>query len=198
MKNLKLISSAGLMSCLLVSLTLFFTSTITTSTSTDQTVAKLSSDIAKLNVELATLKSEKEDSDWDDPSLGEIVLFAGNYAPRNWAFCDGQRLSIASNSALFSILGTNYGGDGRTDFALPDLRGRVPLHVGDNAGPGLSRVVLGQRGGMETATFKSIDVATGTGAKVKVVNGTIPGNNLQPYTGLNYIIAISGTYPSRS
>ena len=63
-----------------------------------------------------------------DPLIGEIKMFAGDFAPRGWAFCDGQLLPISQNTALFSILGTTYGGDGRTTFALPDLRGRVPVH----------------------------------------------------------------------
>ncbi|WP_430812432.1 MULTISPECIES: phage tail protein [unclassified Carboxylicivirga] len=83
--------------------------------------------------------------------IGEIRMFAGNFAPRGWALCDGQLLSIAQNSALFSILGTTYGGDGRTTFALPDLRGRVPVHAG--SGPGLSPYALGQKGGAETTTL---------------------------------------------
>lgn len=74
-------------------------------------------------------------------------MFAGNFAPRNWAFCNGQLLSIAQNTALFSILGTTYGGDGRTTFGLPDLRGRVP--VGTGAGPGLTNRTLGQKFGSE-------------------------------------------------
>ncbi|WP_299628628.1 tail fiber protein [uncultured Tateyamaria sp.] len=82
-----------------------------------------------------------------EPFLGQVVIFGGNFAPRGWAFCDGQLLAIASNSALFSILGTIYGGDGRTTFALPDLRGRVPM--GPRHGPGLSDYRLGQRGGVE-------------------------------------------------
>ena len=86
-----------------------------------------------------------------DPFIGEIVLFAGNFAPRAWAFCDGQLLAISTHSALFSILGTTYGGDGRTTFALPDLRGRTPVHPGH--GPGLSNYNLGQRGGVETVTL---------------------------------------------
>ncbi len=80
-------------------------------------------------------------------TIGEIRMFAGNFAPRAWAFCNGQLLAISSNTALFSILGTTYGGDGRTTFALPDLRGRVPIHPG--TGPGLSTKKLGQRGGVE-------------------------------------------------
>jgi microcystin-dependent protein len=83
--------------------------------------------------------------------IGEVKLFAGNYAPRNWAFCDGQLLPISQNQALFSIVGTLYGGDGRTTFALPDLRGRVPVGVG--AGPGLSTVNQGQKQGAETITL---------------------------------------------
>jgi microcystin-dependent protein len=78
-------------------------------------------------------------------------MFAGNFAPRGWAFCEGQLLSIASNTALFSLVGTTYGGDGRTNFALPDLRGRVAIHPGQ--GPGLSSYVLGQAGGTEQVTL---------------------------------------------
>ena len=83
-----------------------------------------------------------------DPTIAEISMFAGNFAPRNWAFCDGQLLSVASNSALFSLVGTIYGGDGRTTFALPDMRGRTAIHAG--SGPGLTPRSLGQRGGSET------------------------------------------------
>jgi microcystin-dependent protein len=84
-------------------------------------------------------------------TIGEIRMFAGNFAPRAWAFCQGQLLAINSNQALFSILGTTYGGDGRTTFGLPDFRGRVP--VGTGTGPGLSQVRLGQRAGQESATL---------------------------------------------
>ncbi len=82
------------------------------------------------------------------PLLGEIMLFAGNFAPRGWAFCDGQLLPISQNTALFSLLGTTYGGDGRSTFGLPDLRGRAPIHEGQ--GPGLSTRSLGSRSGSET------------------------------------------------
>ena len=81
-----------------------------------------------------------------EPFVGEIRMFAGNFAPRSWAYCDGQLLAIPQNEALFSLLGTNYGGDGRTTFGLPDLRGRQPMHEGT----GFS---LGQKGGMETVTL---------------------------------------------
>lgn len=95
-----------------------------------------------------------------EPFIGQITLFAGNFAPRGWAFCDGQLLAISSNSALFSILGTTYGGDGRTTFALPDLRGRAPIHAG--RGPGLSDRRLGQAGGSETVTLTAAQMPSHT------------------------------------
>ena len=82
-----------------------------------------------------------------EPFLAEIKLFGGNFAPRGWALCNGQLLAISSNTALFSLLGTMYGGDGRTTFGLPDLRGRVPISPGN--GPGLSSYTQGQKGGVE-------------------------------------------------
>lgn len=86
-----------------------------------------------------------------DPFVGEIRMFAGNFAPQGWAFCDGQLLAVSQNDALFSLLGTIYGGDGRTTFGLPDLRGRVPIHAGQ--GPGLSERRLGSKGGEEKVTL---------------------------------------------
>ena len=86
-----------------------------------------------------------------EPFLGQIIMFAGNFNPRGWALCNGQLLAISQYSALFSILGTTYGGDGRTTFGLPDLRGRVPIHAG--SGPGLTPRTLGSRGGSETNTL---------------------------------------------
>lgn len=83
--------------------------------------------------------------------IGEIRMFGGNFAPRGWAFCDGQLLAISENDALFSLLGTTYGGDGRTTFGLPDLRGRVPIHQG--SGPGLSPRSMGSRFGSENETL---------------------------------------------
>lgn len=84
------------------------------------------------------------------PFIAEIRMFAGNFAPRFWAFCNGQILPIAQNTALFSLLGTTYGGNGQTTFGLPDLRGRSPIHWGQ--GPGLSPYVLGEVSGTETVT----------------------------------------------
>ena len=85
------------------------------------------------------------------PFLGMIATYGFNFAPRGWAMCNGQILSIAQNTALFSLLGTTYGGNGQTTFALPDLRSRVPVHMGQ--GPGLSSYALGQTGGEETVTL---------------------------------------------
>jgi len=173
-----------------------------------------------------------------DPFLGEIVMFGGNFAPRGWALCDGQLLPISSHSALFSILGTTFGGDGRTTFALPDLRGRTPIHAGH--GPGLSDRRLGAKGGAETTTLTTNQLpshshalngssnvadqksasggflpsngrsqpdnlyasAVGTpaamGNSVSNTGGGQPFNNMQPFTAVNYIIALEGTFPSRS
>ncbi len=86
-----------------------------------------------------------------DGFIGQVMMFGGSFAPRDWAFCDGQLLSISDYTALFSILGTTYGGDGRTTFALPDLRGRVPIHQGQ--GPGLTNRTLGSRAGVEQVTL---------------------------------------------
>jgi len=186
-----------------------------------------------------------------EPFLGEIVMFAGNFAPRGWAFCQGQLLAISSYSALFSILGTTYGGDGRTTFGLPDLRGRIATQEG--TGPGLSPVQLGQRGGREyvtltinelpshnhsgigltgtsTMTCSSDDgdsneaagrVLANAASGTPYVSGT-PDENLgstgavtigghtannggqrsfsvqNPYLGLNFIISLQGTFPSRN
>lgn len=91
-----------------------------------------------------------------DPFIGQIMMVGFNFAPRNWALCDGQLLPISSNTALFSLLGTAYGGDGRTTFALPDLRSRFPMHQG--LGPGLSNRRLGQKGGQEAVTLTQLDM----------------------------------------
>ena len=167
-------------------------------------------------------------------------MFAGNFAPRGWAFCQGQILSIAQNTALFSLLGTTYGGNGQTTFALPDLRGRVP--VGTGQGPGLPSVDLGEVAGEPTHTLITTEMpahnhagqaaghsdpgtssspgggtwATSTSrdnmyinsppnspmaantVTVGVSGGSQPHNNMQPYLGMNFIIAIEGIYPSRN
>lgn len=86
-----------------------------------------------------------------EPYVGEIRMFAGNYAPEGWMLCEGQVLSISENEVLFTLIGTTYGGDGQSTFGLPDLRGRVPIHAG--TGPGLSPRALAQQGGAENVTL---------------------------------------------
>lgn len=118
-----------------------------------------------------------------EPFVGEIRMFAGNFAPRGWAFCDGQLLAVSQNDALFSLLGTIYGGDGRTTFGLPDLRGRVPIHQG--SGPGLTPRNLGSRAGSERVTL----TANQNAAHTHMMRGSTdfagdisPANNV-PATG---------------
>lgn len=113
-----------------------------------------------------------------EPFLGEIRMFAGNFAPRGWANCDGQLLEISRNSALFSLLGTIYGGDGRTTFAVPDLRGRSAIHAG--SGTGLDPVSQGQRGGstsfqLTAAEIPSHDHTVAIGASDETASEIEPG-----------------------
>ena len=112
-----------------------------------------------------------------EPFIGEIRRFAGNFAPRGWAFCDGQLLSVSQNDALFSILGTTYGGDGRTPFGVPDLRGRAPMQQGN--GPGLSSYRLGEKGGMEHVTLTTSQIP----AHNHLVNGTSQAGDQPSPTG---------------
>ena len=95
-----------------------------------------------------------------EPFVGEIRMFAGNFNPRGWAFCDGQLLAVSQNDALFSLLGTIYGGDGRTTFGLPDMRGRLAMHAG--SGPGLSPRRLGAKFGSENETLTVNQLASHT------------------------------------
>jgi microcystin-dependent protein len=128
--------------------------------------------------------------------LGEVRLFAGTFAPKNWAFCDGLLIQIASNRALFSLLGNRFGGDGRTMFGLPDLRGR--LVIGAGQGDGLSPYALGQTPGAAQARTRTIQ-ASRTGGTIAIVPAAVPGsgNNVQPVLGLNYIICMHGMFPAR-
>lgn len=124
-----------------------------------------------------------------DPFIGMIVLFGGNFAPRSWAYCEGQLLSINSNSALFSILGTTYGGDGRTTFGLPNLKGKVAIHPGKSPG-GSVNFVRGNGAGSDTVTLTTLNMpqhnhslsgtATLTGAataRLAVNEGTSPDSS---------------------
>jgi microcystin-dependent protein len=113
-----------------------------------------------------------------EPFVAEIRIFAGNFAPRGWAFCNGQLLPISQNTALFSLIGTTYGGDGRTTTALPNLQGRAPMHPG--SGPGLTSRRLGQRGGSETVTLTEAQMANHTHTmRASTENADLqgPGNN---------------------
>lgn len=169
-----------------------------------------------------------------EPFIAEIKIFAGNFAPRGFAFCNGQLLPIAQNTALFALIGTTYGGDGRTTTALPNLQNRLPMHPGN--GPGLTTRRLGERAGNDTVTLTANQIpshshpvraanaapTTGsptgahpanapvfedgdTGGLVNMsanamanVGGNGAHNNQQPYLNLNFIIALVGTFPSRS
>lgn len=95
-----------------------------------------------------------------DPFVAEIRIFPFNFAPKGWAWCDGQLLPLSQNTALFSLLGTNYGGDGKSNFALPDLQGRAPMHPGQ--GPGLSYHDLGETGGSDTVTLLDSEIPSHT------------------------------------
>jgi microcystin-dependent protein len=113
-----------------------------------------------------------------EPFIAEIQIFAGNFAPRSWAFCNGQLLPIAQNSALFSLVGTTYGGDGRATFGLPDLQGRSPMHPGN--GPGLSSRLLGEKTGIETVGLNDSQMPShkhfGRGSENAAVSSA-PANN---------------------
>lgn len=119
--------------------------------------------------------------------IGEIRMFAGNFPPRGWAFCDGQIMSISQYTALFSILGTTYGGNGQTTFALPDLRGRFALHSGGSQGPGLTMRTLGEKSGSEMVTLTQNNLPAHT-HQVRAVstdgNQNSPTNNLPADTKL--------------
>ncbi len=110
-----------------------------------------------------------------DPFVAEIRIFPFNFAPKGWAFCDGQILPISQNTALFSLLGTTYGGDGRSTFALPDLEGNAPMHPGQ--GPGLSLHDLGETGGSDTVTLLDSEIASHSHA---MKGSTQPGEDASP------------------
>lgn len=174
-----------------------------------------------------------------NPFLAEIRIFTGNFAPKGWALCDGQLMSISQNTALFSLLGTTYGGNGTSNFALPNLQGCAPMQAGQ--GPGLSLRDLGETAGEQTVTLLQTEMpahshtaqAATTGGGVStptnnawasgikghapayspsasgsnvqmnpfatsIAGGNQPHNNMQPFLGLTFIIALQGVFPARS
>ncbi len=131
-----------------------------------------------------------------DPFIAQIVMFGGNFAPRGWAFCDGQLLAVSQNNALFSLLGTIYGGDGRTTFGLPDLRGRLPIHAG--SGPGLSPRQLGAKAGAENVAVTVNQLPSHTHpaqATTSAANTTNPDGQLpaRSAAGDTYVDDLSDT-----
>jgi len=174
-----------------------------------------------------------------DPFVAEIRIFAGNFAPKGWAFCNGQLFPISQNTALFSLLGTTYGGDGKSTFALPNLQGCAPMQAGQ--GPGLSLRDLGETAGETAVTLLQTEMpahnhtaqAASGGTNIpdpggnawagavkghpgfyavsnnatnvqmnpfalSISGGSLPHNNMMPYLGLTFIIALQGVFPPRS
>lgn len=153
----------------------------------------------KLFVLLAFVVASFSASAQAEAFIGEIRLVGFNYAPYGWALCNGQLLSISQNNALYALLGNTYGGDGRTTFALPDLRGRVA--VGQGQGQNVPVFVMGQKGGALAPLATNMAVkadSTGAGPKALIPAVATPGqNNYPPYLGLNYIICLQGIWPTR-
>jgi len=175
-----------------------------------------------------------------NPFVAEVRIFTGNFAPKGWALCDGQLLPISQNTALFSLLGTTYGGDGKSNFALPNLQGCAPMQAGQ--GPGLSLRDLGETAGEQTVTllqtempahshtaqattdlttanaspanniwasgqkgFGNVYTPSVSGQNVQmnplgtsIAGGNLPHNNMPPFLGLTFIIALQGVFPARS
>jgi microcystin-dependent protein len=123
-----------------------------------------------------------------DPFVAEIRIFPFNFAPKGWAWCDGQLLPLSQNTALFSLLGTTYGGDGKSNFALPDLQGQAPMHPGQ--GPGLSLHDLGETGGSETVTLLESEIPSHSHA---LMSNPAPGNRTNPVG--NSIARAAGATP---
>lgn len=129
------------------------------------------------------------------PFIGQITMFGGNFAPRTWAFCNGQLLGVSQNQALFSLIGTTYGGDGISTFQLPNMISRLPIHFG--SGPGLSTYQLGQNGGVNTVTITSNTMPHHTHAfnatSANATSTTVAGNLPAQPTGTGAELYASGT-----
>lgn len=128
-----------------------------------------------------------------EPFIAEIRIFAGNFAPRGWAFCNGALLPIAQNTALFSLIGTTYGGDGRTTTALPNLEDRAPMHPG--RGPGLTPRRLGERGGTNTVTLAASQAPSHSHVMqgVESADSAVPGAGLMPGNAPMYAPAVAAS-----
>lgn len=130
-----------------------------------------------------------------DPFVAEIRIFPFNFAPKGWAWCDGQLLPLSQNTALFSLLGTTYGGDGKSNFALPDLQGRAPMHPGQ--GPGLSLHDLGETGGSETVTLLESEIPAHahalTASQADGNTGSPAGQLVASGIGINMYAQASGS-----
>ena len=123
-------------------------------------------------------RHKRRKESWD-PFVAEIRIFPFNFAPKGWAWCDGQLLPLSQNTALFSLLGTTYGGDGKSNFALPDMQGNAPMHPGQ--GPGLSLHDLGETGGSETVTLLESEIPAhqhSVVAQVPPADTNLPGGNV--------------------
>lgn len=133
-----------------------------------------------------------------NPFLGEIRMVGFNFAPRGWAFTNGQLLAISQNTALFALLGTFYGGNGQVTFALPNLQSRMPMHMGQGAGPLTSRP-LGQTGGAETATFPPASVPSSPVAPIQALaSHSSPVELISPFLVVSFVIALQGIFPSQN
>jgi len=126
-----------------------------------------------------------------DPYVGEVRLFAGNFAPAGWAFCDGQLVAIAEFETLFNLIGTTYGGDGQVTFALPDLRGRVPVHQGSNSQS--TAYVIGQAGGAETVTLTAAQMPRHTHAMLASTTAASTAHGAADVLGSSAAMNLYGT-----
>ena len=128
--------------------------------------------------------------------LGELRMFAGNFSPQGWALASGQLLSISQNTALFALLGTTYGGNGTTTFALPNLQSRIPMHMGSAVG--LTSRVLGQVGGAEIGAFSSQQIPSSPATPIQAYVPPTFVSSESPFLALTFIIALQGIFPSRN
>jgi microcystin-dependent protein len=132
-----------------------------------------------------------------NPYIGEIKMVGFNFAASGWAFASGQLIPINQDTALFTLIGTTYGGDGVQTFQLPDLRSRMPMHMGQ--GVGLSSRTIGQTGGVESATFSSAQVPSSPVAPIQALaSQSAVVSSLSPFLTVNFIIALFGIFPSQN